>query len=147
MEESGFSSDDIRDITVQEAFEGFLGISIIVLSIVFVASGLNGMQSMLPLQAVFLGLLPVSVVMLGFLTYKVTRMIYEQRDVGNSSLLPKVLMSLVLAVAAVNIGFILVASGPALSGVLGLLRMSLLIVILSMALSISVLSRNLIQEV
>jgi hypothetical protein len=140
-----FSADDIRDITVQEAVEGFLAISVITLSLAFVVSKLVGASTTLPLVGVFYAVLPVSMVMLGFLTYRVTRMIYDQHSMRSVQLLPKVLMALVLSVAALNIGFIMVASGPMVSGTLGTLRTSILIVLLSMALSVSVLSRNLIE--
>jgi hypothetical protein len=97
-------------------------------------------------MAVFYTVLPVSMVMLGFLTYRVTKMIYDQHDMKSAKMLPKVLMSLVLAVASINIGFVLIASNSSFSGTIGSLKVSLLIVLLSMALSVSVLSRNLMEE-
>lgn len=146
MEVNGdFSADDVREISIQEAVEGFLAISVIALSLIFIVSKVSGMSTILPLMAVFYTVLPVSMVMLGFLTYKVTRMIYDKHDMRSVKLLPKVLMALVLSMASINVGFLLVASGPMVDGRIGTLKTSMLIVILSMALSVSVLSRNLLE--
>lgn len=132
------------NLSTQEAVESFIAAIIILVSILFIGSNVLGYKTVfISTSAVFYSIVPVSIALIAFLTYRVARMLYESGSFGDGSF-NAVITALLLAVTALNIGFIvLVSSGPVmLEGEMGVLRMSFLIVILSMALSISVISRN-----
>lgn len=130
--------------SVQEIVEVFLALVIGIVSIFYIAGAAAGYdQLVVPLSLVFYSVIPISLVLIGFLTYKVSKMLYHSETRGKT--LDKVVMSLLLALVSINIGFIISVSAgqQMLSGVLGMFKISFLLVMLSLALSISVLSRHL----
>jgi len=136
--------EGIKDFTVQEVVEFFLAIVISASSLAFIAAHVSGYQNpFISLSVVFYSVMPVSIVIIAFLTYRVARMMYVS-DAFNQGSFNALIMALLLAVISLNIGFVMVVlSSPAsLSGGIGMFKMSFLIVILSLALSVSVLSRN-----
>jgi hypothetical protein len=136
------SLEFIKKYSVQEVVEMFLALVIGAVSIVYIAGAAAGYEYLvIPISLVFYSVLPVSMVLLGFLTYKVSMMLYHQQEHGK--ILGKSVMALLLAMVAINIGFIIsISAGDTLlTGMMGMFKISFLIVILSLALSISVLSR------
>jgi len=134
----------LEEYSVQEIVEISLALVIGIVSIFYIAGAAAGYdQLVVPLSLVFYSVIPVSLVLIGFLTFKVSKMLYESDNQGKT--LDKVVMSLLLALVSINIGFIISVSAgqQMLTGVLGMFKISFLLVMLSLALSISVLSRHL----
>jgi hypothetical protein len=132
-----------KNLSVHEAIELFLATIIATISFIFIAANLLGHNNLvISLSAVFYSIVPVSIAVIAFLTYRVIRILYDSNKFGQNSL-SAVLAALILAITALNIGFmVLVATGPLLlEGSMGVLKISLLIVILSLALSVSVIIR------
>ena len=137
-----FNSD--FSLSTQEIVEAFLAFAIVAVSTAFILTSIGGSSaSAIPLSMIFYSVVPLSMAVIGYLTYKVGRMVYDQGDDKYLGLMSPVLMALLLAVVAINIGFMMLLSStsPVLTGI-GTVKTSYLIVVLSMALSISVLTRN-----
>lgn len=132
------------EFSTHQVVEAFLSIALVAVSSAFIFSSILGSSSSaISLSVVFYSVVPISMTVIGYLTYKVGKMVYETEGEDFMGLLSPVLMSLLLAVVAINVGFMLLlsSSSPVLSGV-GTVKTSYLIVILAMALAISVLTRN-----
>lgn len=135
---------DDFEFTTHQIIEAFLAFAIVAVSSAFIFSSIGGnASSSIPLSMIFYSVVPLSMAVIAYLTYKVGKMVYDTEDDKILGLMSPVLMALLLAVVAVNVGFMMLLSttSPVLSGV-GTVRTSYLIVVLSMALSISVLARN-----
>lgn len=131
------------NIEVQKVVEAFLSVAIVGVSTAFIISSLmGGGKAFIPLSLIFYSVLPLSMALIGYLTYKVARMMYERNEENYLDMMSPLLMSILLAVVAVNIGFIMVVSSSSNLAQIGTIRTSYLIVVLSVALSISVLLRN-----
>lgn len=136
------------EFTTQQIVEAFLAFAIVAVSTAFILTTLGGSTATaIPLSMIFYSVVPLSMAVIAYLTYKVGRMVYDQEQNKYLGLMSPVLMALFLAVVAVNIGFMILlsSSSPLLSGI-GTVKTSYLIVVLSMALSISVLTRNFHEE-
>lgn len=136
--------DAIEGYSIQEIVEMFLALVIGVVSVVYIAGAAAGYNYLvIPISLVFYSVVPISIVLIGFLTYKVSMMVYRQEEHGE--ILSKAVMALLLAITSINIGFIVtIFSGDGLlSGMMGMFKVSFLLVILSLALAVSVLSRHL----
>ena len=133
---------------IQQVVEAFLAIAIVGVSTAFILSGISGGgRAFIPLSLIFYSVLPLSMALIGYLTYKVARMIYEREEEENYlDMLSPMLMSILLAIVAVNIGFIMIVSSSSGLSNIGTVRASYLITILSVALSVSVLMRNFFEK-
>lgn len=136
--------DRLKGYSVQEIVEMFLALVIGVVSVVYIAGAAAGYSYLvIPISLVFYSVMPISIVLIGVLTYKVSMMLYRQEEHGET--LSKVVMALLLAIVSINMGFIVTISAGdgLLSGMMGMFKISFLLVMLSLALSVSVLSRHL----
>lgn len=134
----------LKAYSVQEIVEMFLALVIGVVSIIYIAGMAAGYSYLvIPISLVFYSIMPISFVLIGFLTYKVSMILYKQEKRGRT--LEKAAMALLLAMVSINIGFVVAISAGdgILSGMMGMFKISFLLVILSLALSVSVLSRHL----
>ena len=133
---------------IQQVVEAFLAIAIVGVSTAFILSGiLGGGKAFIPLSLIFYSVLPLSMALIGYLTYKVARMIYEREEEENYlDMLSPMLMSILLAIVAINIGFMMIVSSSSGISSIGTVRASYLITILSVALSVSVLMRNFFEK-
>mgnify|MGYP006290547947 CR=1 FL=1 len=132
------------EFSTHHVIEAFLSVAIVAVSTAFILSNVMGNAvSTIPLSIIFYSVVPLSMAVIGFLTYKVGRMVYESSEDNKFGLISPILMSLLLAVVAINVGFMMLLSStsPILEGI-GKVNTSYLIVVLSMSLSMSVLIRN-----
>lgn len=144
--EYGFSSENFADLTLQEWMEVFLAVTVVAVSTGFLIAEIMGVEAAVPLSVIFYGVMPGAMLVIGFLTYKVAKTVYQTENVGGYGNLPAGMMAMLLGIVAINIGFITAISGTTvLTGSMGTMQVSFLIVVLSMALSLSVISREMME--
>lgn len=144
--EYGFSSENFADLTLQEWMEVFLAVTVVAVSTGFLIAEIMGVEAAVPLSVIFYGVMPGAMLVIGFLTYEVAKTVYQTENVGGYGNLPAGMMAMLLGIVAINIGFITAISGTTvLTGSMGTMQVSFLIVVLSMALSLSVISREMME--
>lgn len=131
------------EFQTQQVVEAFLSVAIVGVSTAFIISSMmGGGNAFIPLSLIFYSVLPLAMALIGYLTFKVAKLMYDNESNSYFQMMSPTLMSILLAVVAVNIGFMMVVTSSSSLTQIGTIRTSYLIVILSVALSTSVLLRN-----